>query len=69
MSNEIKLSIPAMMCGGCVSSINKALAAEAQVVSANVDLPTKTVLVETDASAAFLIDTLKTAGYEATKVS
>jgi copper chaperone len=69
MSNEIKLSVPAMMCGGCVSSINKALDAEAHVVSANVDLPTKTVLVETDASAAFLIDTLKTAGYEATEVS
>ena len=69
MNNEIKLSVPAMMCGGCVSNINKALDAEAQVVSANVDLPTKTVLVETDASAAFLIDTLKTAGYEATEVS
>jgi len=69
MSNEIKLSVPGMMCGGCVSSINKALDAEARVVSANVDLPTKTVLVETDASAAFLIDTLKTAGYEATEVS
>jgi len=69
MSNKIKLSVPGMMCGGCVSSINKALDAEAQVVSSNVDLPTKTVLIETDASAAFLINTLKTAGYEASEVS
>ena len=58
-----------MMCGGCVSSISKALDAETRVVSTNVDLPTKTVLVETDASVAFLIDTLKAAGYEATEVS
>ncbi len=68
MSHEIKLAIPSMMCNGCVSTISKALDAQAQVISAKVDLPTKTVSVETDTSAAVLIDALKAAGYEATEI-
>ena len=69
MNNEIKLSVPAMMCADCVSRINKALDAEVRVVNIKIDLTTKTVLVETDASAAFLIDTLKIIGYEAIELS
>lgn len=69
MSNVIKLSVPTMMCGACVSSINTALDAETRVVRSNIDLPTKTVLVETDVSADLLIDILKIAGYEAIEIS
>ena len=64
MSKQIKLSIPGMKCGGCVSAIEKALDAEAGVINSKVDLSTKSALVESTLSEEVLSDTIKAAGFE-----
>jgi copper chaperone CopZ len=69
MSNKIKLSIPGMKCNGCVSAIEKALADEPGVIQSEVDLATKTALVESDVSLSVLSDAIKTAGFDATELT
>lgn len=69
MKQRVKLAVAAMKCAGCVSAIEKALGAEANVATANVDLATKTVLVETSLSQAALAKVIKTAGFEVTNVT
>lgn len=69
MSNEIKLSIPGMKCNGCVSAIEKALADEPGVIRSEVDLATKTALVESDLSLSVLSETIKAAGFDATELT
>ena len=64
MSKLIKLSIPGMKCGGCVSAIEKALDAEVGVIKSKVDLTTKSALVESTLSDNALGDTVKAAGFE-----
>ena len=66
MSNTIRLSIPGMKCGGCVSAIEKALSDQAGVVSSQVDLATKTALVESDIAFDVLRDVVKAAGFDST---
>ena len=72
MSKQIRLSIPAMKCNGCVTAIEKAIQEATSdaigVASAKVDLQTKTASVETDVAALVLIDALKSAGFAATEV-
>ena len=68
MSKDIRLSIPGMKCNGCVSAIEKALSGEIGVISADVDLETKTALVETDTELSVLLSALKAAGFDATEV-
>lgn len=67
MNERIKLSIPTMKCAGCVNAIEKALGAEVAVAKANVDLTTKTALVETTLSQAVLAKVINSAGFEVTK--
>ena len=69
MSNTIRLSIPGMKCGGCVTAIEKALADEAGVIKSEVDLATKTALVESDVELTVLSDAIKAAGFEATELT
>jgi len=69
MGNTIRLSIPGMKCGGCVSAIEKALDDEAGVISSEVDLETKTALVESNVSLAVLSDAIKAAGFDATELT
>jgi copper chaperone CopZ len=73
MSKEIRLSIPAMKCDGCVTSVRKAIqdatSDEIGVARVIVDLETKTASVETDIAAPVLIDALKSAGFDATEVA
>jgi copper chaperone len=69
MSNTIRLSIPGMKCGGCVSAIEKALGDEAGVISSEVDLATKTAVVESDVSLTVLSDAIKAAGFDVTELT
>ena len=73
MSKEIRLSIPAMKCNGCVTAIEKALqeamSDEIGIDRAKVELQTKMASVETDVAASVLIDALKSAGFDATEVA
>lgn len=68
MSKIIHLSIPSMKCGGCVSSIEKALSNETSITEYQVNLDTKRVWVETDSALAVLVGTFKAAGFDATEV-
>jgi Cu+-exporting ATPase len=69
MSNTIKLSIPGMKCNGCVSAIEKALGEQAGVIKSEVDLASKSALIESDASLVDLLDAIKTAGFDATELA
>ena len=69
MSNKIKLSIPGMKCAGCVSAIEKALGNEAGVIKSEVDLESKSAMVESDTSLAALISAIKAAGFEANQMA
>ena len=69
MSNTIKLSIPGMKCNGCVSAIEKALGEQAGVIKSEVDLVSKSALIESDASLVGLLDAIKAAGFDATEMA
>ncbi len=69
MSNSIRLSIPGMKCGGCVSAIEKALGEEAGVISSEVDLATKTALVESDIAVSVLSDAIRAAGFDVSELT
>ncbi|NIO42902.1 MAG: heavy metal transporter [Burkholderiales bacterium] len=68
MSYQNRLSIPGMKCSGCAAAVQEALDNRDDVERANADLKSKTVLVESDAPLSALIDTLKSAGFDATEV-
>jgi len=68
MSKLIKLSIPAMKCGGCVSAIEKALDGTDGVVKSEVDLASKSASIESDASLLTLLDAIKAAGFDAAEL-
>ena len=67
MSELIKISIPGMNCGGCVSAIEKALDEEVSVIRSKVNLPTKSALVESNVPIAVLNKAIKAAGFDASK--
>ena len=69
MSNTIKLSIPGMKCNGCVSAVEKALGDQAGVIKSEVDLVSKSALIESDASLVGLLDAIKAAGFDATEMA
>ncbi len=52
-----ELKVKGMTCGGCAASVKRALQAVDAQADVNVDLPTKTVRVET----AVALDTVKSA--------
>ena len=69
MSNTVKLSIPGMKCNGCVSAIEKALGEQVGVIKSEVDLETKTAVVESDVPLAVLSEAIKVAGFDATELT
>ena len=69
MSNTIKLSIPGMKCNGCVSAIEKALGEQAGVIKSEVDLASKSALIESDTPLVDLLDAIKIAGFDATELA
>ncbi len=69
MSKIFNLSIPGMKCAGCVSAIEKALGNEAGVIKSEVDLESKSAMVESDTSLAALISAIKAAGFEANQMA
>ncbi len=69
MSKEFKLSIPGMKCAGCVSAIEKALGNEAGVIKSEIDLESKSAMVESDTTLAALVSAIKAAGFEAIELA
>jgi copper chaperone CopZ len=65
MGEQIKLSIPGMKCGGCVSAVEKALREEIGVIRSEVNLATKTALVESSVPSTVLSAAIKNAGFDA----
>lgn len=66
MSDAIVLSVPKMMCNGCVNTITTALKDKAGAEQVECDLDTKIVKVIADYPVADVIAVIKDAGYDAT---
>jgi copper chaperone len=60
----LKLTVPDMSCGHCVSAVTKALKGVDAAAEVAVDLDTKLVTVRSDASGEALAAALSKAGYE-----
>ena len=69
MGDIKNLSIPAMKCNGCASAISKALDNQMGVIRSEVNLASKSVMIETDIALDVLLDVIKTAGFEATELT
>lgn len=67
--NNIKLYVEGMNCGGCVSSIQEALAADTAISEVSVDLDSKTVSLATEKSIDEVLSLLQDAGYESEVVN
>lgn len=67
MNHIIRLAIPGIKCNGCVTAIEQALSNEAGVIKSEVDLETKSAVVESNAAVTVLIDAIKAAGFDATE--
>ena len=67
MSELIKISIPGMNCGACVSAIEKVLDDEISVIRSEVDLATKSALVESNVPFSVLNKAIKAAGSDVSK--
>lgn len=67
MNTETKLTVPTIVCGGCASSIKKALDKVSGISKVEVDVNSKIVTVEHDAqvSREKLADVLDDAGFPA----
>jgi|GEM_PF-392713 len=66
MSSQIVLSVPKMMCNGCVNTITSALKDKIGAEQVECDLDTKIVKVIADYPVAEVISVVKDAGYDAT---
>ncbi len=62
----MKFHVEKMMCGGCVKNVTQKLEALAGVNSVQVDLASKTAVVEGEVAAQTVVDTLTAAGYPTT---
>lgn len=60
----LKLTVPDMNCGHCVSAVTKALKGVDAGADVAVDLDTKVVTIRSDASGEALAAALRKAGYE-----
>lgn len=67
--NNIKLYVEGMNCGGCVSSIQEALAADTAISEVSVELDSKTVSLATEKSIDEVLSLLQDAGYESEVVN
>ena len=63
---KTQFNVEKMMCGGCSSNVEKALADVAGVDAVEVDLENKTVSIEGDIDAAAIATVITNAGYPAT---
>ncbi|MGE0280461.1 MAG: heavy-metal-associated domain-containing protein [Rhizobiaceae bacterium] len=59
----LKLNVPDMTCGHCVGTVTKAVKSVDSSAAVTVDLPSKTVTIETTADAARISQAVATAGY------
>ena len=69
MNEPIRLSISGMSCAGCVSSVEVALRGVRGVSVASVNFAEHTAMVEGDVSASLLVQTVQSAGYDATELT
>ena len=60
----LKLKVPEMSCGHCVSTIEKAVKSVDPAARVVVDLASSTVAVETKADEAAIRDVIRSAGYD-----
>jgi Cu+-exporting ATPase len=67
-AREIRLSITGMMCAGCVSAVEKALADVAGVTSALVNLGERTATVVGQVDPSALIQAVRNAGFDAAQL-
>ncbi|MGF1486648.1 MAG: heavy-metal-associated domain-containing protein [Prochloraceae cyanobacterium] len=59
----LKLKVPSMVCSGCVDNITKQLQTHFPDVSVNIDLETKMVNVDTEASKESIVQVITAAGH------
>jgi Cu+-exporting ATPase len=69
MSAAAHLSVSGMSCAGCVSSVEKALAAVDGVTLANVNFAEHTAMVEGDVRVEALLEAVRAAGYDAAELT
>ena len=69
MSVAAHLSVSGMSCAGCVSSVEKALAAVDGVTLANVNFAEHTAMVEGDVRVEVLVEAVRAAGYDAAELT
>jgi copper chaperone len=61
--SEINFKVPSMVCDGCVETVSKAIAAHEPEAKINIDLDTKQVKVETEASEASIKQAIVATGH------
>ena len=59
----INLKVPSMVCDGCVSTVKDAILTHEPQAKVNIDLDTKQVKVDTDASEASIKQIITAAGH------
>lgn len=60
----IHLKVPSMVCDGCVSVVKEAILTHEPKATVNIDLDTKQVVVDTQASEASIKQIITAAGHE-----
>ena len=68
MTHEYQFNLQGVSCGGCIKAIETRLEASGQVALAQFDLPNRTVVIKSAASADEIIQLIRDAGYDATLV-
>lgn len=61
----VRFKVPAMTCGGCASSITKAIQSVDPAAKIDTDVPERLVTVETAANEQSLVEVIREAGYDA----
>ena len=62
----LKLKVTGMTCGGCASSVTRAIAAVAPGAAVKVDLPSGVVAIDGQAPKAAVVAAIEDAGYDVT---
>lgn len=60
---KLKLTVPSMVCQGCVDTVKKAIAAKDADAAVSIDLDTKKVIVETEVPAVAIEQAIITVGH------
>ncbi len=60
---KLELTVPSMVCGGCVDTVKDAIAKKDADAAVSIDLETKKVVVETDCSTTELKEAIAAAGH------